>query len=186
MARKLQKEKNLEEISKFILSLTLLSLPLYLIIIANLEFKPLQASIANIIGYLLSSSGYRVYTNQNIIKIKRGVNSYVIDISWDSTGWKSMYFLFSLLLATPSVDLTKKLRFMSIGIASIFVFNLLRIYISSIVLINYGSGVFDFVHDLLWAQGMIIFTLAIWFLWLRTNTYKYSGSHARAKRKRGR
>ncbi|OYT42608.1 MAG: hypothetical protein B6U78_00720 [Candidatus Aenigmarchaeota archaeon ex4484_224] len=181
MASKLSKE-NLKNFLIFVISLNLLAIPLYIAIYFDFSIPALQSLISYLVSKILEFYGYKCLLFNNLIQIFKNSNSFFVYISWDSTGWKSMYFIFSLILATPSISFKRKFEFIPIAIFIVFVGNLLRIFACSLILINLGENAFETVHSLLWAQGMIILVLTVWFLWLRVNSIKYR----KMRRKHGR
>jgi exosortase/archaeosortase family protein len=177
MAKRLQRKKTLvideerlKTVLKFIIIFNVLSLPMYLIMYLNYSYTPLQIFLTDVSYKFLNSLGYDTQLVRNTfcvvetIKVPNLIQP--ICISWDSTGWKSMYALFSLALATPIVTYRKKLRFLIIGLPTIFVLNILRIVTTIILSINFGEQYFEVVHTVLWREGLIFAVVGIWFFWL--------------------
>jgi exosortase/archaeosortase family protein len=107
--------------------------------------------------------------------IKTSIGS--IDVSWDSTGWKSLYAMTALILATP-LNRSYKLKFLAIALPVIFIVNILRIVTTTMISTAYGMQYFDFVHLFLWREGLISAVVALWAIWLwreRHNIIKDEG-----------
>ena len=160
----------LKFVAKFLVILNLLSIPLYLAIYANFSFQPLQNFIATISNSILQSSGYDSNQQDNLIVIS-GKNLLLrVDVSWDSTGWKSLYALTALAIATPVVA-NKKIRFLAVALPAIFVINILRIVTTVAVSVSYGYEYFELLHTLLWREGLITAVVVIWAIWAYKQKY---------------
>lgn len=173
MGRKIQKKKNLilrkklKTVAWFLIKFNLLAIPLYLVMYFNFTFPPLQNFLATLssygtklFGYHLTQDGMSLYSS-----------SRQIEISWDSTGWKSMYALAALVIATPVSDWNKKIRFLFIGVPLVFLINYLRITSTILVSLKFGFQYFDIIHMFLWREGLILAVVAIWYVWLRKERY---------------
>lgn len=167
MARKLQKkERKLLTILLFLVKFNLLAVPMYLVIYFNLSFQPMQDFLATITKNSLRLLGYSAVQQGSLITTASKNQFYSIDVSWDSTGWKSMYALLALCIATPIKSLKKKLKFIAIAIPTIFLINFLRILTTILVALHFGLHYFDVVHTLLWREGLILAVVCIWGFWL--------------------
>ncbi|MGC8993307.1 MAG: archaeosortase/exosortase family protein [Candidatus Aenigmatarchaeota archaeon] len=155
-----RKKQTLILILDFVLTLNLLSLPLYFIIFFNIQLQFFKELVALLSSGLLNLIGLKAIAIDNFII----VNNYFYEVSWDSTGWKSMYTFFSLVLSLP-VFFKRKIKFLIFGLISIFLFNLLRI-VSTIYLSSQKIVSFDFLHMFLWREASILFVLILWFIFL--------------------
>ena len=164
---RLLKRKRLESVLWFLVRFNLLAIPLYLAIYTNFSFPPLQVLIAQITSAFLKSLGYDVVQNNQNMILGIGSNFYNIDVSWDSTGWKSLYALFALVIAVPNSNLKSKLSFLSLGLPAVFVLNLFRIVTTILTALNFGFQYFDLVHIFLWREGLIAVVVLLWYAWLR-------------------
>ncbi len=144
----------------FVLTLNLLSFPLYFLIFFNIQFQFFKQLVALLSSYLLNLIGLRAMAIDNFII----TNGYFYEVSWDSTGWKSMYTFFSLVLSLP-VFFKRKVKFLIFGLALIFLFNLARI-VSTIYLSSQKIVSFDFLHTFLWREVSLLFILILWFIFL--------------------
>ncbi len=170
MAKKMHKKKHLNERLKtllwFLIKFNLLAIPLYIILFLNLSYEPLQSFFASITYGTLKLFNYNVAVDSYRISVLMGDQLVQIDISWDSTGWKSLYALFALVIATPISTYNKKLRFLLIGLPAIFVLNFIRILTTILISLNFGFQYFDIVHTILWREGLILAVVGIWYYWL--------------------
>lgn len=166
MAKRIQKKERVKIILIFLILFNLLSIPMYLIMHFNLTSQKLQMCFATLATILLKKLNYPVVSEEASIFILEGNKIREIEVSWDSTAWKSMYALFSLTMASPIRGLYKKLRFLCVGIPTIFLANLLRIVVTISVSISYGFDYFELLHAVLWREFMIMILLGLWGTWL--------------------
>ncbi|MEM7821338.1 MAG: exosortase/archaeosortase family protein [Candidatus Aenigmatarchaeota archaeon] len=149
----------------FLLRLNILLIPLYLSFFLNISFPHIQIFLANIITRVLVGLGYNSKTEGYFITIFSGENVN-IEINADCTGWKSIYTLTALIIATPYSSLNKKIFFLIISLPSLFFLNFIRILSTILLSLIFGLQYFETVHNLLWREGMIAIVLLIWYFWL--------------------
>ena len=147
----------------FVLKLNVLALPLYLAVYFDLESPEFQNMWAAGLSQSLSSLGYETSLNGHNIGVKSGQSLYQINLSWDSTGWKSFYAMFALVFASGVGSLRQKLSFLAFALPAIAFFNLLRVVTTSLAYVNYGLPGFDLVHGLLWSTMMIALVVCVWY-----------------------
>lgn len=181
MVGKIQKKKSLtlrkklKTVAWFLIKFNLLVIPLYLALYFNLSFPPLQQFLTSLCIPFIELFGYQTslidlpYCNVPSIFIPAFEKS--ICISWDCVGWKSMYALAALAIATPFIAWKRKLRFLGIGIPAIFLINYLRIVTTILIGLKFGIEYQDIVHTFLWREGLILAVLVIWYVWLRKEKY---------------
>lgn len=159
----------------FLVKFNILAIPMYLILFLNMSYPPLQTLLTELTCKNLNLMGYHaslVTSPESEVQLIYFSNQFPkVQISWDSTGWKSMYALLALTLATPLSNLKRKARFLAIGIPSIFLLNYLRIITTILISLNFGIQYFEVIHTLLWREGLIIAVVAIWYLWLKKVKY---------------
>jgi exosortase/archaeosortase len=146
-----RKNRTLATIAWFVVKFNLLALPMYLAIFSGFSHEPLRISTAWISNVVLNSIGYTTIQSGHTIQ----TSVADVDISWDSTGWKSMYALVALALATPLGN-RSRLKFIA----------MLRIVTTIGAALSYGMQYFDILHLLLWREGLITAVVAIWGAWL--------------------
>ena len=168
--KKIEKfNKKLKIVAKFLLIFNLLAVPLYAAIYTGFFFYPLQVSTAFFGHSFLSAFGYQTVLDGNKIIVTGENLRQEFDISWDSTGWKSMYALVALAIASPVKG--KKLKFLAVSLPAIFAINILRVATTIALSVNYGWEYFEIVHTVLWREGMIAAVVAIWALWFVKQKY---------------
>lgn len=165
-SKKLQRKK-LIEVAKFILIFNLLAIPMYLVLYFNLSFDPLRDFLASLTVKFLSMFGINAAQENFFVDVLANNQLLKIDISFDSTGWKTLYCLVALAIATPKRKMKDKLKFLSIDLPVLFILNFLRISTTILVAVVYGFKYFEVVHIFLWREGLIAAVVIIWYLWVR-------------------
>jgi len=146
----------------FVLTLNLLSIPFYLLLHFDVEIQFLKNMQAFLVSKLLSFSGLSSIAEENFII----VDGKVYEVSWDSTGWKSLYTLFALIVSTPILH-KRKIKPLAIALLLMFLFNIIRIF-TTIYFSHKELYSFDFLHLGLWRWGSIGFLLFLWLIFLYT------------------
>lgn len=156
-------EQRLLETLLFLLRLLIILTPAYLVVSA-LDLTGVQAAVASQASWLLGLAGVEVSRVGYSLFIG-GEQPYSFFISPDSTGWKPLVVLFSLILATGRVDLQKKLIGLAAGLPLLWLANLLRV--ATIVLIEqaYGVAAAQAAHDVYWPIGLVAILFVVWFAW---------------------
>jgi exosortase/archaeosortase family protein len=167
MSSKRLQRKKLLEVLKFIVIFNLLAIPMYLVLYFNLSFDSLRNFLAFLTSRFLVMFGVNAAQENFFVDVLANNKLLKIDISFDSTGWKTLYALFALTIATPKRKMKDKLRFLAIGLPVLFILNFLRIATTILIAVIYGFQYFEVVHIFLWREGLIAAVLLIWYLWLR-------------------
>ena len=154
----------------FLIKLNILVIPLYLLMAINFSIPQFQIVLAKLIGGSLNSLGHSAVAEGYYIGVSSGYSLATFEINMDCTGWKSMYALAALTVATPSKQ-KKKLKFLVIVLPLIFVINYFRILTTIVLAFQYGFQYLDIVHTFLWREGLIFAVLAIWYIWLKKINY---------------
>jgi exosortase/archaeosortase family protein len=174
MKRKILRKK-LWTLLLFLIKFNILAIPMYLVLLLNLSYPPLQTFLTDITYRNLNLMGYHatlVNSPASEVPLIFFSDQFPkVQISWDSTGWKSMYALLALTIATPFSDFKRKIRFLAVGIPSIFLLNYLRIITTILISLTFGVQYFEVVHTLLWREGLILAVITIWYLWLKKVKY---------------
>lgn len=167
--------KRLLTVILFLIKFNLLAIPMYLILWLNLSYPPLQVFLTELTYRNLNLMGYHaelINSPESAVPLISFSDQFPkIQISWDSTGWKSMYALLALTLATPYSNLKRKLKFLALGTPFLFLLNYIRIITTILVSLNFGVQYFEVVHTLLWREGLILAVVAVWYLWLKKVKY---------------
>jgi exosortase/archaeosortase family protein len=177
MAGKIQKKriinKKVLEVLMFLIKFNLLAIPLYLAIFFNFSVPQLQNFLASLISFFLKALRYDAINKDFTISILHLNKLNQIEISWDCTGWKSLYALFALTLATPA-NLIKKIKFLIFALPGLFLINLARILTTIIFCLSYGFNYFEIIHTFFWRWGLVFLVPLIWIAWIKTLYFKKS------------
>jgi exosortase/archaeosortase family protein len=177
MVKKLHKKgrlsSRLASVLIFLVIFNLLSVPLYIILYTNFSFEPLKIINAKIVSATLNIFGYNANSDGSTINLTANNVGQKIDISWDSTGWKSMYALAALILVTPISKFSRRIKFAALGVGIIFLINYLRILTTIMISATFGFNLFDIVHTVLWREGLILAVVGIWLAWIGMEKYNF-------------
>ena len=161
-------QKKLLNVVKFLFVFNLLAIPMYVILLTGATFQPLQEFLVAITAHALQLQKIPTASSGSFITVTDADNTlHNVQISFDSTGWKSLYALAALVIATPLPNLKRKLHFLAVSLPALFLLNFLRIWSTLWYSYVYGWQNFDVVHTLLWREGLIAAVLLFWFFWLR-------------------
>lgn len=154
--------KQLAEVLLFLLKLLILAIPLYLILWLKVDLNFLRQLVVEHTKILLSFLNFSIeHEGFSII-----IDNLVVLITKDCTGWKSLLFFSSLVIATKS-SLKSKVLGLSIGLPSIYVLNLFRITGLSYLALFYGIKSYNVAHDLVWQVFSIGMILGLWSGWMK-------------------
>ena len=163
LPEKLKKNNpRLYEVLKFIVKFNLLSIPLYIFLILNIEFVELQLATAQITETLLHATGVNAIRDGITLIVPVSGGFWSAQIIWDCIGWKSILLFLALVFAT-SFD---KKKYALLFIPFIVLVNILRIWFMFFYVHNYGLANYDFIHAVVWSWGLLITVLLFWFVWL--------------------
>lgn len=149
----------------FLVKLNALAIPLYLIIYFNVSYPPLQNFVASAASSLFSFFGENSSQNMQFVSLVDGGKILHSEVTWESTGWKSVYALAALVIATPFVSLRKKFNFLVAALPAIFAINFLRIVTTIQASFTFGLVYFDLIHTQLWRVTIIAAVVGLWLYW---------------------
>jgi len=159
------KRNKLKNLLKFLILFNLFSIPMYLIIILNVQFYALQLLTANLVSITLNFSGVSSELNDLLISVPVRDGYFAGSIDWDCTGWKSVLAFFALVFATEAP--IKKKLYGLIFVPMIYVINILRVSFVFYFVSAYDVNYFELIHSFLWSFGMILVVLFLWIIWLK-------------------
>ncbi len=166
--------KKLFTILFFLIKFNLLAIPLYLIIRFDISFPSLQIFLAKVLHSMFKISGYHAIRDGYYIALLSDNTIRTIAIDMDCTGWKSLYALFALVLATPLKKNKSKLNFLAFALPTLFFINIFRIYLTVTFCHIIGFQYLDIIHNLFWREGLILVIIILWYWWLRKEKYNIS------------
>jgi exosortase/archaeosortase family protein len=94
------------------------------------------------------------------------VQGFLIGIIPACIASSAFYLLAVCNLATP-MTLTTRIKSMVFLLVSLWLLNVARLFISTIILIQGGAKLFDTAHLLLWYVGSTLLVVLLWFLNVR-------------------
>jgi exosortase/archaeosortase family protein len=167
---RLKKETRLFTTFAFLIKLLLLSIPLYIIISFNLDLSLLQVAAASQSNFILGLMGLDVIQDGAVLSVGDVAGEpFTFIISRDSTGWKSMLFLFALIFSVPAVRFRRRIIGLLAGEPLIWLGNLGRVTAIVLAERSYGFQTAMIVHDWLWRFGLIALVLGIWLVWWKVS-----------------
>ena len=159
------KQRRLWLVANFLIRVTLLSLPLYLVLWINPNMDFLQYSVRDNVLSLAGLFNINANVDGFSLNLKTVDGPVTIDIAADCTGWKSAVAYLALVLAVPKVDNKKRLMAL-MGIPILYAVNVGRIAFLLWVMTNFGLGYFHIFHEYLWKLGLSLAVLVVWYVWL--------------------
>lgn len=157
--------KNQGSIVLFLVKFFLLSIPLYIVILADFQVRELVSLTDFLVRHLLSASGieYQVLNNLIMLPIENG--NWAAFINWDCTGWMVMYAFFALVMSSPVAWSRKKTALLMIP--AIYALNILRIWFMFFYVSEFGTALYPVVHSIIWSWGLVAVALVLWAVWLK-------------------
>lgn len=152
--------RELRVVFVFLLKLLVLAIPFH-VVITYADLSAAQATTARHVHGLLALLGTDVQLNGALLRF----DGFDLLVSRDSTGWKSVFFLAALLIATRSRSIDK-LTGLFVMLPAVYSVNLFRVVITAYSGF-YGVDAFNLLHDVLWQIGMVAAVLLLWLLWLK-------------------
>ncbi|MCS7106367.1 MAG: hypothetical protein NZ942_03560 [Candidatus Aenigmarchaeota archaeon] len=112
----------------FFITLNILVIPLYIVIYLDVSFPFLQNFLASSLYFILSKFDSSISLKDYYLfvpfKTEKGLQVETFVISFDCTGWKTMYLFFALVLATlvatNILKTYKKLKILIFGLPFLF------------------------------------------------------------------
>jgi len=162
----LKRKRTLRKLLLFLIILNLLSIPLYIVIKFEIELKALKTFTTEII--------FRIFQIFHKVEKIRYDTLYFKDyelkaeITTDSTGWKSFYLFFSLILSTFLVLRKINFSFAIKLFLLLFFINIFRIFITIEITLLYGIFMYNLFHIFLWRELMIFFVCIFFYFYLNS------------------
>ena len=88
-------------------------------------------------------------------------NSHIIEIIPACVAGAAYYLLLILILATPDIDLLKRLKIILISFTVLFIFNILRIIL---LVFTLDTIYFESIHFVFWYVISTLFVFATWII----------------------
>lgn len=155
--------ETLEPVLRFLLRMLVLAAPFYLILQWEPDLSLLQqgnayltAEALNLLGVTAEHTGVYVDTA-----------TLLLQVSQDSTAWKSFLLYTALVFAVPGVGWRQRVTGIGIGVPVLFCVNVLRI-VSMVYAVEMWAVSYTFLHTVMWRWALTGAVAALWGAWLYT------------------
>ncbi len=156
------RNKKLWDVFVFLVRFTAMVFPLYLLIWLNWNpvwLRSLDAGIAseilNLLGVPATHTGTFFQTS-----------GLTVNVSIDSTGWKSFLALTALVVAVRDVDIKDRVVGIVGGAVAVFTANIVRLVSMAYAVEIWGVS-YEVLHTVLWRWGLTVVVLGCWLAWMR-------------------
>lgn len=153
-------QRQLFAVFRFLAVFALLSLPFYAVLNSGWDAGFLRSLHATVSAELLSFTGLEATGSGPFIQGEQ----FIIDVTRDSTGWKSLLALTALIVASGR-SFRRTVHGILFGAAVVFVANILRIT-SMFYAVAVFNVEYELLHTLLWRWGLTAVVLGTWLTWL--------------------
>ncbi|OGC81524.1 MAG: hypothetical protein A2W07_01710 [candidate division Zixibacteria bacterium RBG_16_43_9] len=120
----------------------------------------IEIATAHIVGLVLNIFGMGAQVSQKFLSLK----NFSVEIIAECTGLFEIFIFLAAMLAYPA-SFKKKLWGVFLGIPFIFLVNILRMVVITVVS-NYRPSAFEFMHLYFWQVALILILLSAWILWI--------------------
>jgi archaeosortase B (VPXXXP-CTERM-specific) len=166
----ISKEEKKSKASKAILRFVLLFIGLLILLIIlfsltadkflSSPIEKLEIATAHLVGLVLNLFGMGAQVSQKFLSLK----NFSVEIIAECTGLYEVFIFLAAMLAYPA-SFKKKLWGVFLGIPFIFLVNILRMVVITVVS-NYRPSAFEFMHLYFWQVALILILLSAWILWI--------------------
>lgn len=157
-----ERNRTLFDTLLFLIRFTVLAAPIYILLWQGWDPVWLRSINATISSHTLNLVGLETASSGTFLSAP----AILVDVSVDSTGWKSMIAVTALILATLDEDWRKRLYGIAAGIGIVFIGNIGRIT-SMVYAVEVLGADYEFIHTFLWRWGLTLLVFGYWALWLR-------------------
>ncbi|MCJ7457536.1 MAG: exosortase H [candidate division Zixibacteria bacterium] len=164
------KEEKRSKASKAILRFVLLFIGLLILLIIlfsltadkflSSPIEKIEIATAHSVGLVLNLFGMGARVSQKFLSLK----NFSVEIIAECTGLYEIFIFLAAMLAYPA-SFKKKLWGVFLGIPFIFLVNILRMVVITVVS-NYRPSAFEFMHLYFWQVALILILLSAWILWI--------------------
>lgn len=155
-----ERQQRLLAVLRFLTVFCVMAVPFYVVLHSGWEATVLRRFFARISAAVLSGIGIAASSLGTTVSTE----TLVVEVSRDSTGWKSV-MAFTALVVAARRSLRWKLTGIVAGVAAIAVANVLRIVSMIYLVVVYGVP-YELLHTVLWRWGLTGIVLGLWVLWL--------------------
>lgn len=156
------RDRQLWEMLLFLARFTAMAAPVYLLLWQGWNPVWLRSLDAQLAAILLEFLAVPAQHSGTVVSTQ----AIAIDVSTDSTGWKSMLALTALILAVRNITGRKRAVGIVAGLLIVFIGNLGRIVSMAFAVTIWGIS-YELIHTVLWRWGLTVLIFMIWLAWLR-------------------
>lgn len=146
---------------RFLVVFTVLAAPLYMLLASGWEARGIRAATAAVSAAVLDLAGMDAASSGTFVSAP----GILLDVSRDSTGWKSLLAFTALVVATRA-PWRDRLEGLMLGLVVVAIANVLRITTMVVAVVVFGID-YELLHLVLWRWGLTGVVLVGWLLWLR-------------------
>lgn len=154
---------------KFFVKLNIFAVPLYIILLFNIQFYAAQLFTADIVSALLRATGFLAQQAGTMITIPIKNGEWAALITNDCIAWKGMLAFVALVFATD-FPTRRKLKAMAF-VPLIYIANIGRIWFMFFYVSVYDLAYYELVHAMIWSWGLLFIVLGLWLLWMKKISY---------------
>ncbi|MDY6778264.1 MAG: exosortase/archaeosortase family protein [Candidatus Nanohaloarchaea archaeon] len=155
------RNRMLWDILVFLLRFTVLAAPLYILLWTSWNPVWLRSLEAGITHQVLQLAGVSSQHQGTVVTTR----TLSVDVSTDSTGWKSVLALAALIIAVRGYTWRERLSGIMAGTVILFTANIARLA-SMIYAVEVWNISYQLIHLFLWRWGLTAVVLATWLVWL--------------------
>ncbi|MFB6077123.1 MAG: exosortase/archaeosortase family protein [Candidatus Nanohaloarchaea archaeon] len=156
-----RRQEQLLEALLFLVTFTVLAAPFYALLNSGWDATGIRAATATAAAGLLDAIGIPATSTGPYL----AAGDMLVDVTRDSTGWKSLLAFTGLVLATRP-DRRQAVEGIVLGVVGVAAANLLRI-VSMVVLVQRAGIPYDLLHLVMWRWGLTGILLLLWIGWRR-------------------
>ncbi len=145
---------------RFLAVFTAMAAPLYLLLAAGWDASVFRHGFARAAAAVLNGIGIPATSELSFVSTE----GMLLDVTRDSTGWKSALAVTALVVATRRPWRTR-VQGIVFGLVLVAAANLLRIVTMVYAVVVFGID-YELLHTVLWRWGLTGIVLAAWAVWL--------------------
>ncbi len=167
-----REQKKLLQVLLFLVKFGIASIPIYIIMALDIDFFYMQNMEAIQVNLILNSLGINstiYYCSGECSPSPPGMptityKSFAMGVDRACTGYRSLFALIGLILATPKIKIGKRKKGIVFAFAVIYMANIIRLVSTFYLSLDFD---FEIIHNLMWREGMIGVVFLSWVFWLK-------------------
>ncbi len=158
------RQQQLLQILVFLTKFTVLALPFWLVLHSGWEADAVRAVTAEASAAVLRGIGVDASATGHLLS----AGDLLVDVTRDSTGWKSVMVFLALVTASRR-PLRSKIGAAAAGTVALLVLNLGRVVSMVYAVVVFGID-YELLHTVLWRWGLTVAVIGLWTGWLWATT----------------